>query len=273
MKSLWTLTEGKYITIHAPNKFFDNIVTMILEYFDVPDRKNELFLLSPGAPVSEFKEKFPGKRIVVYQLEQMLDCNTYFNANWFCRFLEGADEIWDYDPLNVAWLSWKGISVDRLVPMLYSRNLEWNNPPQEAPDFDVVFLGLLGQRRHKIMEAIQWHSYQKLKISWIFGDTDMEKHIQRSKVSLNLHSFEPWCRQEQVRMFVPVINGRTVVSERSQLNVMESLILECEKDALGPFLHDVCNSDLWRRFGLRAKEKYIEKTVDLLKQWPEAKKL
>lgn len=273
MGPLSQLREGKYISIHFPNKFFENVSNMILEYFDVPERKNDLIVLSPLTTTKEFRNKFPGKRIVIYQLEQMLGCNTYHNVGWLCKFLEGADELWDYDPLNVAWLAWQGITVDRVVPMLYTKSLEWKTPAQENPDFDVIFLGLLGQRRHKIMDSIQKYSYSKLKFSWVFGDEDMEKHTQRSKISLNLHSFEPWSRQEQVRMFVPIINGRTVISEKSQLNVMEDLILECEKDKLGQFLCEVSNSDLWRTFGLKAKEKYIEKTVNLLKQWPEAKKL
>jgi hypothetical protein len=269
---LSTINEGKYITIHAPNKFFDNIVKMVLEYFDVPERKNTLFLLSPGAPIHKFREVFPSKKIVVYQLEQMLDCNTYFNAEWFAGLARGADEIWDYDPLNIQWLSWRGIKVDRMVPLLYTKSLEWSGKAQLDPDFDVVFLGLLGKRRHAILEKIQWESYQKLKISWVFGDPDMEKHVLRSKVALNLHSFEPWNRQEQVRMFVPVINGKTVVSEKSQLNVMGDLILEESPEKLGKYLYDVCYSDTWKIHGLLARDRYKERTIELLKQWPDSRK-
>jgi hypothetical protein len=263
------IRTGKYISIHAQNKFFNNVAEMLLEYFDVPERNNNLFVLSSYIhnPVDKFRILYPKHKIIIYQLEQMLSCNTFYNPEKVAKNIIGADEIWDYDPLNIEWLSWRGIKVDRLVPMLYTKSLEWKE--RKDPTLDLVFLGVMNKKRFDFFSNLQSRAYGKIKFSWVFGDEEMKQHIQNAKVSLNLHTFEPWNRQEQVRMFVPVINGHTVVSEVSQKNMMEGAILEVDQNNLADYLLEICYNNKWKEFGPTARNIFKDKTNILLQQWPE----
>jgi len=257
--------------VHCQNIFFDNVATMVLDYFDVPDRNNTIFVLGSYAfqPISYFRSNFPNKKIVIYQLEQMMGGQNFNNPHTIIKNIVGADEIWDYDHLNIHWMSKFDVKVDRLVPMLYSKKLEWNTAPQENPDFDSIFMGFLTKDRFEFFRKFQRDSYGKLKFSWIYGDDNIEKHTLRSKTFLNIHAFEPWNRQEQVRMFVPIINKRTVVSQVSQRNYLEESIVEVDQDLILESLIDICRSDKWKNFGIKARDIFIEKTNSLLKQWPE----
>jgi hypothetical protein len=169
--------------------------------------------------------------------------------------IKNADEIWDYDYLNVAYLKEFNIYVHRLMPLLYSKNLE-RIERKPNPDIDVLFYGLINERRFRVFQNLQAHLYGKIKLAWIYGDADMDKHIANTKVVLNLHASEPWNRQEQVRMFYPLINEVTNISEISQHNNMPGEIIESSLDTLAETLERVCHSDEWKTFALDAKEKF-----------------
>ena len=181
--------------------------------------------------------------------------------------IKGADEIWDYDRLNATFLEWNNIKVNRIVPSLYSKNLE-RVIPNDNPELDVLFYGTLSDRRVRIIKEITYALYGRIKFAWIFGEPNMEHYISNSKVVLNLHPMEPWNRQEQVRMFFPLINGKTNISETSQQNNMPGEIIECPTEELTSTILRVCGSDEWRTFGLQAREKFKQRTRDyLLKEW------
>jgi hypothetical protein len=177
--------------------------------------------------------------------------------------MKGADEIWDYDPLNVSMLKTGfDIDVDLVVPMLYTSALEAKTPAKDEPDWDVVFYGTLNERRWKIIEQMQRSYYGRMKMAWLYGDADLEKYIMNAKVVLNAHGLEPYHRQEQVRMFYPVINGRTVVSETSQVNNMNGLIVEASAADLGRRIYDLCQDNTWRTFGIGAKQEFQRATAE-----------
>lgn len=258
---------GKNIEIHLLNEFFVPQAKMLLEHFDVPSMKGSLFLLSSYCfiPIEYFRSILPNRKIIVYQLEQLLDGNTHINIDIAISNLKIADEIWDYDEMNVRYLEkYHNIKVDRLVPMLYTKSLERPDLDWETPEFDVIFYGMLNHRRMSIIGNIQRKLYGQLKLAWVYGEPDMDKHIANSKVVLNLHPFEPWNRQEQTRMFFPIINGRTVVSEPSQLNNMPGEIIEVPLENLENRLMEICNSDEWKTFGKFAKKKFQFRTNQIL---------
>jgi hypothetical protein len=265
------VVEGKYIQVFQLNDFFSHVTSMILEHFDVETRADNVFIL--GCYVLEDSQKirarFPGKKLVVYQLEQMMGSRS---GNWhnvwrLAENIRGYDEIWDYDPLNVHFLAERDIRVDRLQPMLYTESLN-NFVSSENPGIDVLFYGIINERRWKILHDIQVRCYNDLRIAWLYGEKDMDKYMADSKVILNIHAFEPWNRQEQTRIFYPVINGKTVVSELSQHNQFQGLIVESDKGNLVDTLRMMCRTDAWKSFGNMASGEFKIRTKEFLEKNP-----
>lgn len=258
-------TAGKHATVHQLNDFFSHVAEMMLEHFDTEDRNDTVFVLGNYVvePVENLRKRFPGKKLVAYQLEQMMGLGNWHKTSTLIDNLKGYDEIWDYDQLNIYFLKQRGITVDRFVPMLHAKSLERIISVHE-PKIDVLFYGIMNERRWRILNRIQLACYNDLRIVWVYGENDMDRYISDSKVILNIHAFEPWNRQEQVRMFYPVINGKTVISETSQKNVMDGLIIESELDCLVETLRATCRTDLWRSFGSMAAREFRDRTEKFL---------
>lgn len=260
------IIKGNYIIIHQLNIFFNHVSLMLLEHFDTPKYSNTVFSVGTYIKISfkKLQEIFPNKRIIIYQLEQLMDLPTWQSVSEIVENIREANEIWDYDNLNVLYLkNYCGIKVNKIVPLLFTKSLE-KNLIKDNPEFDVLFYGFLNQRRFNIFNQLQNELYGKIKLIWIYGTFDLDKHIANSKVILNLHAAEPWNRQEQVRMFYPIINGKTVISETSQLNNMPNEIIETNTDKLSSTFLDICNSDKWKTFGLEAKENFKIRTQNFL---------
>lgn len=260
--------KGKYVTIHQLNDFFGHVSAMLLEHFDTPEYADVVFSVGTYIHTSVFKlkEQFPNKKIIVYQLEQLMGLSTWQSVPLIVSNINGADEIWDYDYLNVHFLENNcGIKVNRLMPLLYTSSLE-KIISKDNPEIDVLFYGFLNERRFKIFQKLQGQLYGRIKLAWIYGSFDLDTHIANSKVILNLHAAEPWNRQEQVRMFYPLINGKTNISEISQRNNMPDEIIECEIDSLAKILLETCSTDSWKIFGEQAKEKFKNRTRQYLMQ-------
>lgn len=268
MHSKHKIIKGQYVTVHQLNDFFGHVSLMMLEHFDTPEYADVLFSVGTyiEVPFQELQRKFPNKKIIIYQLEQLMGLQTWQPVDRIINNLRGASEIWDYDYLNVHFLETNyGIKTDKIVPLLYTKSLETisNN---ENPSIDVLFYGFLNERRFKIFQMLQGQLYGRIKIVWVYGSFDLDNHVADSKVILNLHAAEPWNRQEQVRMFYPVINGKTVVSEVSQRNNMPDEIVESEIENLAHNFLDICATDKWKNFGLQAKENFKNRTKEFLQK-------
>ena len=256
------VVQGKFIQIHSVNSFYVHVEEMLLEHFDNEHYKNCVFLLGTYCrePVEITKRLYPNKRIITYQLEQLMGGQNWHNVNNTIENLKSAEEIWDYDSINVEYLKYFNVKVHKIVPMLYTQSL---NRIQENsnPFFDVLFYGFMNERRFKIFNKIQSDLYGQIKINWIYGSTDIDKYIADSKIILNIHAFDPYNRQEQVRMFYPLINGKTIVSEESQLNNMEGCIIESSIENMSKVLLLAARSNLWKDFGKQAQKnfKYMTK--------------
>lgn len=262
------IIQGNYIIIHQLNDFFGHVTQMLLEHFDYIDYKDVVFSVGTyiEIPFSFLQKMFHNKRIIIYQLEQLMGIGTWQSVPRIVEHIKDAPEIWDYDYLNAYFLeSSYGIKVHKLVPMLYTKSLEDVSSKKE-PSLDVLFYGYLNERRFKIFQKLQSQLYGRIKLAWVYGTFNLQEHIANSKVILNLHAAEPWNRQEQVRMFYPVINGKTTISEISQHNNMPNEIIEADVNNFAQIFLDVCNSDQWSIFGLQAKENFKTRTKQFLKK-------
>jgi hypothetical protein len=209
------------------------------------------------------RKRYPGKKIIVYQLEQMFDSSKWawgnaprtpqqaHSANW----LVNADEIWEYDLSNMEWMVRHRFKpVYR--PMVFCDALKDIEPKDK--DIDILFYGFPTPRRMSILGGLMantWNSYSTVWATGVSGDK-LKDMIARSKVILNVHSFVDGCRQEQVRMFYPVINGACVISERSPHNEFGKAIVECSANKLVGTVQHVLDNGLWKDVGMNAPEVY-----------------
>lgn len=202
--------------------------------------------VAPYGP-QKLRKDYPGKRIVVYQLEQLFDGSKWVNkhaAAWF----NGCDEIWEYDLSNLDWLRRHGIKAT-YRPMVYTEALR--ELPAAERDIDVLFYGFPTPRRTRIMSewmAVSWDKYTTVWSTGLTGEK-LRGYLARAKVVLNIHAFDKDCRQEQVRMFYPVINGCCVVSEKSPHNEFGKSIVVADTRKIVPTLNHVLKNGLWEQVG------------------------
>lgn len=256
------IITGSHIIIHQLNDFFNHVSAMLIEHFDKPKYNKYLFILGSylSTPLEEIRKQFPNYKLVVYQLEQLMGgCDNHYIVSNIINNIRSADEIWDYDYLNADYLNEHSINVTKIVPMLYTKSLDTISN-LENPDIDVLFYGWINDRRYKVFVELQKVLLNKVKLVWVYGESNIEKYISNSKLILNIHAYEPWNRQEQVRMFFPLINGKTNISEPSQINYLKDEILESNLSDLGNTIIECCYNNTWRSFGLTAKERFKNRT-------------
>jgi hypothetical protein len=204
----------------------------------------------------QYRASRPGYRIVVYNLEQLFSGSVWANQFTF-DWLRKADEIWDYDIDNINYLGSFGLRA-RYLPLEYTDAVLFETKPPVFKDIDVLFYGAPTDRRLKILQAWMGMSQYHAKTVVITGIRDQElvNYIQRSKIILNLHAFPSQCRQEQVRMFVPVSNGCCVVSEASAHNEFGMSIIETDTKNINVTLKTLIKTGNWESFGAKAAENY-----------------
>lgn len=207
--------------------------------------------ISPAA----FRNSHPGKKIIVYNLEQFYPGSRWFNEraiDWFRM----ADEIWDYDLCNIDFLRYHGYGDIKYHPMEFCDKLAIDMRAER--DIDVLFYGAPTNRRlsamQKFMGTLQY------KYACIFGTGIsghmLEEFLARTKILVNIHADERMTRQEQVRMFIPVSSGMCVVSETSPVNEFGKSIVECDLANFTPTLEMLLRTDEWKRVADNARDVY-----------------
>lgn len=206
----------------------------------------------------DLRDKYPGKKIVVYQLEQLFDGSKWVNqhmANW----LNGADAIWEYDLSNLAWLKRNGFDAE-YRPMCYSDALRDISMADDR-DIDILFYGYPTPRRMRIMAYLMGCTWTSKSLIWATGvsGAKLRDLISRAKVILNVHAFDKECRQEQVRLFYPIINGACVISEKSPHNEFGKSVIVSDignMPKFGATITHVLDKGIWKQFGSDAPEVY-----------------
>ena len=203
---------------------------------------------------SKLRRDYPGKKLVVYQLEQLFDRSKWVNEHTY-RWLKGADEIWEYDLSNMEWLTRNGFRP-LYRPMEYCAALR--EFVASDKDIDILFYGYPTRRRMAIVGALMEKTWTSYSTVWATGVTgkNLQDLLGRSRIVLNLHAFDEDCRQEQVRIFYPVINGCCVVSEKSPHNEFGKAIVVCDTNKIAPTLKHVLDHGLWKTVGDSAPEVY-----------------
>ncbi len=255
------LVKGEYITIYYPNYTVYNVVLMVLEYFDNELYKDVIIIIN-GVPehdrILKYRSLYKTKKLIIYNLEQLIGHNTLSDVNSIVKHASKADEIWDYDALNIEYLKlYYNITNVRYVPMLYTKCLERDFEKPDKYLYDLLFYGSFYLHRFNMYWYIR-NLFPQLKLGMLSGNfnDDLDFHIKHAKIILNLSTFKPYNRLEQVRIFYNLINGKCVLSEESQHNYFGNLIEEFNESNFKDKLDYLLENDNFIDKGNYAKERF-----------------
>ena len=147
---------------------------------------------------------------IIYNLEQL---GGSWLPPWYMR-LAAMYRIWDYSPLNIqVWNSRsRPLCRPALVPVGYAPNLT-RIRPASPQDIDVLFYGLVNNRRRAILQEIEALGLNLKSVFGVYG-SERDSLIARSKVVLNMHAHATEMF-EIVRVSYLLANAKAVVSECS----------------------------------------------------------
>ena len=241
------------------NQYFRDIVNLLKSKYDNEAYKDTIILIGGnyiGEAIAQYRSKYPEKHLIVYNWEQLCDGNQWLNIPSYCQDILKADEIWDYDPLNSDYLKIvTGRTANAIHKFDYFPELERGIVSVEK-DIDVLFVGLLNQRRAAILSDFHAKTYDEFNIVAAMGlSVDaLDTYIARSKIVINIHGFYPYSRQEQSRIGLLLANHTCVVSEPSQINHFGPAIVESVD------FHESCKqlltSGMWREQAERGYSLY-----------------
>lgn len=258
----WHFCYISSMDIIITNRFvFTEVARMLKELCaGKPEYADTVFILGhvdPRCKLSDMRKQYPNKKLIVYQLEQMYTGCKFANKHCY-EWLTGADEIWDYDLDNIEWLAREGIRAS-FHPLRYVSTLR--DIPVLDKDVDVLFYGAMTPRRCEIMAKLGNRSVGKWTTAYVLGvaGESLARWIGRSKIILNIHAYDNNNRQEQVRMFYPVINGACVVSEESARNYLERSIVECPLKYIPDTISDLLKGDRWKEIGENAAYSFMRR--------------
>jgi hypothetical protein len=146
---------------------------------------------------------------IFYNLEQLSDDSPWIAMPEFIDLFR-RHRNWDYSQANIEYLAALGLPPPTYVPIGYVPEL--TRIPQAAEDIDVLFYGVLSERRYAILRDLRDRG---LRVKWLSGvlGTSRDAWIARSRIVLNLHYWDAKIF-EIARVSYLLANRRTVVSER-----------------------------------------------------------
>jgi peptidoglycan/xylan/chitin deacetylase (PgdA/CDA1 family) len=194
-----------------------------------------IFFRAHLLPLSRVSEMPPGS--IVYNFEQIFERSPWVGSIY--RDLLSRSTVWDYSRRNLAAI---GSIADRrhlhLVPLGYMPQLT-RIPPAPVEDIDVLFYGVLNQRRLAILRALEQAGLRVQTETRIRADA-RDALISRTKLVLNLH-FYPTAIFEIVRVSYLLANRKAVVGECGPDTEIDSDI----REAIAPASYDrLCNTVL-----------------------------
>lgn len=225
------MNSGK-LKIISGNPIFENIEVFLRSKFKDLDAQILIgSMCFTKAQILSFKAK---GRLILFNLEQIPKDYNFVDVNRPIDFLENFklfDEIWDYDEINIKRLNRIHI-FPKFLPFMHTNDL-CRYDPLNNQDIDVLFYGSLNYHRKEILDKIKEVNPDKnIVISDGLMKDSLDVMLKRTKILLNIHYVDWADIQEQSRIFYPLINGTTVVSEYNENNNFKGLIYNIERDIL-----------------------------------------
>lgn len=145
---------------------------------------------------------------VVFNLEQLLPGYPWYSKSYLS--LLSSNRVWDFSSRNVAHLLESGVNTSAVhVPLGYVQ--EFSRIEPRAEDVDVLFYGLISERRKVVLEALANAGLRVVVLTSRFGE-ERDQWISRSRVVLNMRYAEGGLF-ESLRVLYLLANRKAVVSE------------------------------------------------------------
>ena len=136
----------------------------------------------------------------------------------YFEWLRRADEVWDYDENNIAFLKTLGINARLHILKPY---MDWQLFAPVDKDIDILFVGCVDKwpRRVSVIDFLmRTHNVMVIGMdNPVYGDI-LDSYILRSKILLNIHAAS--ILQEQARMVRWIGAPCEIVSEKSAHNYL-----------------------------------------------------
>ena len=119
--------------------------------------------------------------------------------------------VWDYDARNLPALAALGIGTAAHTPIGYAPEMTRIAKAADC-DIDVLFYGILVERRLALQQALDQAGLRTKFVSGIYG-AQRDALVARAKVVLNISQFAHGSRFDQVRLAYLLANRKCIVSE------------------------------------------------------------
>lgn len=148
---------------------------------------------------------------IVFNLEQLGSASAVMTPVY--REALSRFRVLDYSRRNIDWLRTSGLNPQaQWLGIGYAPTLE-RVQPEVNPDIDVLFYGLVNDRRRRVLDALAARGLRVEILVGVFGSA-LDPYIARAKLVLNVHFYETH-QFEIVRVGYLLNNRVAVVSEIS----------------------------------------------------------
>ena len=147
------------------------------------------------------------ENVIIYNSEQLVDSSSWINESYLTLLKQRT--VWDYSRENIDRLAARGIGGVQYAPVGYMPQL--TRIPFVEQDIDVLFYGLINERRKNILEALIKSGLRVEFLSDVYRE-ERDAYIARAKVVLNMHYYEEGVF-ETVRVSYLLANEKAVVAE------------------------------------------------------------
>lgn len=160
------------------------------------------------------------ENVIIYNSEQLVDSSSWINETYLALLKKRT--VWDYSQENIDRLAARGIGGVEYVPVGYMPQL--TRIPVLEQDIDVLFYGLINERRKNILEALIKSGLRVEFLSDVYRE-ERDAYIARAKVVLNMHYYEEGVF-ETVRVSYLLANEKAVVAEYNGAATLNNFLSE-----------------------------------------------
>jgi hypothetical protein len=230
------------------------LADMLSENYWVDDSHTVVLGAYVFADVASLRDRIGHhQKIIIYQTEPLVE-GHWHKKEKILNNIRGADEVWDYDLQNIEVLRQHGIEAKFRPPAYTNR---FRRIPNLKKDIDILFYGSFTDYRFKIIshlvnKTVLTPDSEKYvgdsNIVWLYNITDdkLDEYIGRSKIILNLKPYEEATRQQQTRIYYPLINDKCVLSQKADINYFGDCIHEFHNEYdLQDKIIDILKYNLW----------------------------
>jgi hypothetical protein len=149
-----------------------------------------------------------GAEYVVLQQEPLRREPWPARVDESANLFRGARETWEYSQHNLGLIPQ---GRERWMPLRRSPEAR-EDAPAAAPNWDVLFAGVLTPRREHLLRELSLHCCVSAKLRW---GADLDDALSRAKLVLNVHGGDSTTPLEQPRVWHALERGCLVVTEES----------------------------------------------------------